>query len=77
MLSTPADIHRPELVGAKKRYMRSRKKLKGTVRVEVWGCRAQNGQVLPGCGHLPTLEKPPESAAMFANLLKAAEERST
>ena len=56
--------------------MRSRKKLKGTVRVEVWRCRAQNGEALPGCGHLPTLEKPAESAAMFAKLLKTAEARA-
>ena len=27
-------------------------------------------EVLPECGHLPTLEKPQESAAMFAELLK-------
>ena len=66
MLVTHADIHRPELVGVKEQFTRSRKKLKGTVRVEVWRCRAQNGEVLPGCGHLPTLEKPAESAAMFA-----------
>ena len=29
-------------------------------------------EVLPGCGHLPTLEMPEESAAMFAELLKTA-----
>jgi len=29
-------------------------------------------EVLPGCGHLPTLEMPKESAAMFAELLKTA-----
>ena len=33
-------------------------------------------EVLPGCGHLPTLEKPAESVAMFAKLLKAAEARA-
>ena len=27
--------------------------------------------VLPGCGHLPTLEKPAESAALFTQLLRA------
>ena len=30
-------------------------------------------EVLPGCGHLPTLEKPAESAALFTQLLKSAE----
>ena len=30
-------------------------------------------EVLPGCGHLPTLEKPAESAAMFTRLLETAE----
>jgi len=30
-------------------------------------------EVLPGCGHLPTLEQPAESAALFAKLLKTAE----
>ena len=34
-------------------------------------------EVLPGCGHLPTLEKPAESAAMFARLLKTAEARGS
>ena len=29
-------------------------------------------EVLPECGHLPTLEKPAESAAMFGKLLKTA-----
>ena len=29
-------------------------------------------EVLQGCGHLPTLEKPEESAAMFTELLKTA-----
>lgn len=29
-------------------------------------------EVLPECGHLPTLEKPVESAALFAELLKTA-----
>ena len=29
-------------------------------------------EVLPGCGHLPTLEKPAESAAMFTKLLNTA-----
>jgi pimeloyl-ACP methyl ester carboxylesterase len=33
-------------------------------------------EVLPGCGHLPTLEKPAESAAMFAKFLKTAEARA-
>lgn len=33
-------------------------------------------EVLHGCGHLQTLEKPAESAAMFANLLKTAEARA-
>ncbi len=33
-------------------------------------------EVLPECGHLPTLEKPAESAAMFAKLLKTAEARA-
>ena len=33
-------------------------------------------EVLPGCGHLPTLEKPAESAAMFAKLLKASQARA-
>ena len=33
-------------------------------------------QALPGCGHLPTLEKPAESAAMFGKLLKTAESRA-
>ena len=33
-------------------------------------------EVLPGCGHLPTLEKPAESAAMFTKLLKTAEARA-
>ena len=33
-------------------------------------------EVLPECGHLPTLEKPAESAAIFAKLLKTAEARA-
>ncbi len=33
-------------------------------------------EVLPECGHLPTLEKPAESAAMFGKLLKTAESRA-
>ena len=33
-------------------------------------------EVLPGCGHLPTLEKPAESAAMFTKLLKTTETRA-
>ena len=33
-------------------------------------------KVLPGCGHLPALEKPEESAAMFSKLLKTAEARA-
>ncbi len=33
-------------------------------------------EVLPGCGHLPTLEQPAESAALFAKLLKTAEARA-
>ncbi len=32
--------------------------------------------VLPGCGHLPTLEKPAESAARFAELLAKTKERA-
>ncbi len=32
-------------------------------------------EVLPGCGHLPTLEKPAESAGLFAQLLKSADAR--
>jgi pimeloyl-ACP methyl ester carboxylesterase len=34
-------------------------------------------EVLPGCGHLPTLEKPAESAAMFARLLETAGTKRT
>lgn len=34
-------------------------------------------EVLPGCGHLPTLEKPAESAAMFTKLLKMGQARAT
>ena len=34
-------------------------------------------EVLPECGHLPTLEKPAESAEMFARLLKTAEARAS
>lgn len=34
-------------------------------------------EVLPGCGHLPALEKPAESAALFARLLKTAEARAS
>jgi len=33
-------------------------------------------EVLPKCGHLPTLEKPVESAALFAGLLKTVQARA-
>ena len=33
-------------------------------------------EVLPECGHLPTLEKPVESAALFAELLKNVQARA-
>ncbi len=33
-------------------------------------------EVLPECGHLPTLEKPTESAALFAELLKKVHARA-